>query len=272
MTSEMYSLALAQEAVMERAMLDSLGIGIRDSQKKLEKGISLVSAASVMVSTAQSHGVRPGSNPRAALQSLRLGPVSNTVAGNLIKENHYLHSYPASTRIALGVFLDNCLEGVVSLGVGPTMAYRVMKGAGRDDCLALTRFWLSGSLPSNGASRVLGILARTLKQNTSLKFLVTYADPLYGHVGTIYQAAGWIYIGQSASVPVYEVAGKKFHARSFAHTFGSHSLSYFREKGIDIKIIPQQPKFRYLKILDANLTNHLTVPVLPYPKKEGIWK
>jgi len=242
------------------------------SDMSYSRSDEFISVAGVMVSTALSHGVRPGSNPRAALQSLHLLPVSNTVAGKLIKENHYLHSYPASTRIALGVFLDNCLEGAVSLGVGPAMAYRVMKGAGRDDCLALTRFWLSGSLPSNGASRVLGILARTLKQNTSLKFLVTYADPMNGHVGTIYQAAGWIYIGQSASVPVYEVAGKKFHARSFAHTFGSHSLSYFREKGIDIKIIPQQPKFRYLKVLDADLANHLTVPVLPYPKKEDMWK
>ena len=112
-------------------------------------------------------------------------------------------------------------------------------------------------------------MTRYLKKCTGIKFLITYADPATGHSGTIYRAAGWLYIGLSDAVSTYEVAGRRFHSRTFAYSFGSHSLKYFRDKGLDIELIPQKRKHRYIKLLTPGLDSNLAVPVLPYPGKDA---
>ena len=82
--------------------------------------------------------------------------------------------------------------GALALGAGPAQAYALVDGAKPADCLVLTRLWFSDALPANSESRVLGIVLRALRNRASVKFLVSYADPTQGHVGTIYQATGWL--------------------------------------------------------------------------------
>ena len=90
-------------------------------------------------------------------------------------------------------------------------------------------------------------------------------------VFAIYQATGWLYTGMSETMPLYDLGdGVARHSRSFSHAFGSHSLKHFQKHGIDITVIPQGAKHRYVYLLDPSLRDHLTVPVLPYPKKERV--
>jgi hypothetical protein len=123
-------------------------------------------AASVNGSTFLPHRESPGSIPRAALQQLQVKPVSVIIARRLIEREHYLHSLPGGTCLAFGVFLNSSLLGAMTFGVGPANAYSLVKDAKPDDCLTLTRFWLSDTLPSNSESRVLGIVRRNLKHHT----------------------------------------------------------------------------------------------------------
>ena len=164
-----------------------------------------MSAASVTASTAPAHGAGPGSTPRAALQSLWVSPVPVKIAKELVVRNHYLHSLPGGTQITFGVFLGGRLLGVVVLGVGSFNAKSLVKDALAEDCLTLTRLWLSDDLPKNSESRVIGTVVRLLKKHTELKFILSYADPAHAHVGTIYQAAGWIYTGLSVAMPLYDI-------------------------------------------------------------------
>jgi hypothetical protein len=188
----------------------------------------------------------------------------------LLEKEHYLHSMPGGTMLNLGVFHKGRLMGALTFGAGPSLAYRLVEGARRDDCLALTRLWLSDELPTNSESRVLGIVLRSLRQHTKVKFLVSYADPTQGHIGTIYQATGWVYSGLSSAIPLYDLGdGVARHSRSLSHTYGSHSLRYFASHGVDIKPIPQAAKHRYIYFLDASLKSRLKAPILPYPKKEN---
>jgi hypothetical protein len=154
-----------------------------------------MSATGVMASTARSHRAGAGSIPSVALQDLVLAPVPKQVASDLVAKHHYLHSAPAGTHLAFGLFVKNRLNGAVCLGVGPKNAHRLVEGAAPDDVLTLSRLWLSDDLPGNSESRVLGIVARLLRKHTSLLFLLSYADPAAGHVGTVYQASGWSYTG-----------------------------------------------------------------------------
>ena len=88
---------------------------------------------------------------------------------------------------------------MIVLGVGPFNAHKLVEGAEPEDCLTLTRYWLSDDLPKNSESRVLGIVLRSLRRHTHLKFIVTYADPAHGHLGVIYKATNFVYTGLSSA-------------------------------------------------------------------------
>ena len=69
------------------------------------------------------------------------------VAKELLVLWHYLHSFPGGTQMAFGVFWVLRLVGALTLGAGPAQAHRLVEGAGPQDCLVLTRLWLSDDLP-----------------------------------------------------------------------------------------------------------------------------
>ena len=113
-------------------------------------------------------------------------------------------------------------------------------------------------------------MLRALRRSTSIAFLFSYADPTQGHVGTIYQATGWLYTGLSQATPLYDIGdGIARHSRSLSHAYGSHSIKHFARYGVEVKKVPQAAKHRYVYFLDPSFRHRLNVPVLPYPKKAG---
>jgi len=198
-------------------------------------------------------------------------PVPFVAAKRLIERNHYLHTFPGGTKLTFGIFVDNRLHGAISLGAGPANAYSLVYQAQPDDCLVLTRLWLSDDLPRNSESKVISIVLQALKRYTNLKFMVSYADPSQGHVGTIYQASNWLYTGLSEAMPLYDMGdGKARQSRSLAHGFGTHSVKHLIDSGINVKLIPQSSKHRYIYFLDPSWRTRLKPEVLPYPKYEKV--
>ena len=229
----------------------------------------MIRAGSVLASTAPLQGASGGSSPTPALQSLIVQPVPIVLARKLVEKHHYLHSLPGGTSLAFGVFTGSRLKGCLTLGVGPLNAYSLVDGATSDDVLTLTRLWLSDELPKNSESRFIGIVLRHLRKYTRLKFLVSYADPAQGHLGTIYQATGWTYTGVSEAMPLYDIGhGQPRHSRSLSHAYGTHSVEHFSRHGINVRLVPQQAKYRYVYFLDQTWQGRLKVPQLPYPKRE----
>lgn len=210
-----------------------------------------------------------GARPTLALHALRVQPVPILVARRIIERHHYLHSLPGGTLFAFGVFVGGRLLGALTFGVGPKLVHRLVEGARPGDGPTLTRLWLSDELPCNSESRVLGVVLRALRRHTALKFLVSYADPSQGHLGTIYQATGWLYTGLSEAMPLYDLGdGVARHSRSLSHAFGSHSVRHFARHGVPVKLVPQPAKHRYVYFLDPSWRERLRVSILPYPKRE----
>jgi hypothetical protein len=210
-----------------------------------------------------------GAIPILALQKLMVKPMPFFIAKQLVVREHYLHSFPGGTKLAFGAFVGTRLLGALTLGAGPANAYSLVASATPDDCLTLTRLWLSDELPTNSESRLIAVVLRSLKKHSGLKFLVSYADPAQGHLGTIYQATNWIYIGLSQATPLYDIGnGRHYHSRSLSHAFGSRGRRYFQRHGIPVKLVPQQAKHRYVYFLDSSWRARLRVPALPYPKHE----
>jgi hypothetical protein len=159
----------------------------------------------------------------------------------------------------------------MTFGAGSFYGYKLVNEANADDAITLTRLWLSDELPKNSESRVLGMALRELKINTTIKFVLAYSDPVFGHVGIIYQATNWLYTGLSYATGLYDIGdGALHHSRSLAHQLGSHSIDYLVLQGINARIVPQQAKHRYIYFLDESYRHRLVVPVMPYPKKEGV--
>jgi hypothetical protein len=203
------------------------------------------------------------------INSIQVRPIPFSIAKKLIVQHHYLHSLPGGTMLAFGIFCENSLKGAITFGAGPQNAFRLVNNALPENCLTLTRLWLSAQLPFNSESRIIGTCLKALKKNTHIKFLVTYADPSHGHVGTIYQATNWLYTGLSDAVSLMDIGdGIPRHSRSIGHAFGTRSIHYLMSSGISVKSITQSPKYRYIYFLDKAWISQLNISVLPYPKKE----
>jgi len=94
----------------------------------------------------------------------------------------------------------------------PAMANAWKKYADeQDDLLELRRLCCIDNTPRNTESYFIGKTLRWLKKNTNLKVIVSYADPHYGHAGTIYKASNFEYRGQTSSGKVISYKGRLFH-------------------------------------------------------------
>ena len=202
----------------------------------------------------RSHDGDGGAIPTLALRHLVVSPISPYLAKPLIVQRHYLRSWPGGTKLVLGVFAQHRLMGALTLGAGPSNAFRLVHGATAKDCVTLSRFWLDDLLPPNSASRILGIALRALKKNTDLKFVLSYADPTAGHSGTIYRASGWSYVGLSQITPHYDFGnGIARHPRTVGASIGTRSVKHLRNNGVPVAIVPMPGKHRYVFFFGCSL-------------------
>jgi hypothetical protein len=167
------------------------------------------------------------------------------------------------------VFVGESLLGVAVLGVGPPNLHRLFKEAKKSEVVCLARLWLDDRLGRNSESRTLGIILRHLKREQStVKALVAYSDPLAGHTGTIYRASGFLYLGESVGMPLYKLPdGSVHHSRSLSHSYGTHSRRHFASFGVEVGLVQQAHKHTYVALIDSSWQTRLTRPLIPYSTK-----
>lgn len=98
-----------------------------------------------------------------------------------------------------------------------------------NDIIELKRLCCIDKTPKNTESFFIGKTLRWLKKNTLLKRVVSYADPFYSHVGTIYKATNFIEVGETASGRVIKYKGKRYHDKAI-RTKNNGKLKPFAEK------------------------------------------
>jgi len=187
----------------------------------------------------------------------------------MMHERHYLKSMPGVVRDCFAVELDGELLGGVVFTAGARHAHRLLQGATPQIVVPLARLWLADELPANSESRVLGVVLRHLARGGRYKLVLSYADPAAGHVGTIYQASGWTYMGTTEPERYFVLDGKRIHPRSASERFGSNSVAHLRRTGLAIVAHKSPPKHRYAYVLDARWRWRLRGTPQPYPKRGG---
>jgi hypothetical protein len=82
------------------------------------------------------------------------------------------------------------------------------------EVLELHRLCLVDDAPKNSESYFISRCLRWLKQNTDIKTVVSYADENYGHIGTIYKAANFDYLGETSPSRMISFNGKLYHDKA----------------------------------------------------------
>lgn len=199
---------------------------------------------------------------------LRLDWCSHAAVRFACRHWHYARSLPAAKLVKVGVWEAGAFVGCVifSRGAAPNIGrpFRLGQAA----VCELTRVALREHRAP--VSRIIAIALRLLRQQSpGLRLVVSYADPREGHVGVIYQAGGWLYVGQTGRESLLRVHGRLMHARSVSSRWGCRSLAWLR-RHVDptAERVAMPPKHKYLMPLDAGIRAQLLPLVQQYPKRE----
>lgn len=151
---------------------------------------------------------------------LKLKLTNKLTAQNALSRWHYLGDKGFLSTYNFGVFFSGELVGIICYGIPNAPSIKgIYDQTSQNDYLELTRLALSPDCPKNSASRVIAISLKLLaKMNPEIKGIITYADTEQGHVGTIYKASNFKYLGLTAQktdlfvdgIKVGKVKGKKY--------------------------------------------------------------
>jgi hypothetical protein len=199
--------------------------------------------------------------------------IDKKIAKDVIIKNHYSKKW-SSCRYAIGLFRDNKLVGVAVYGfpVGRQVVKSISPILENKDVLELTRLFVYDSEPRNSETMFLGLTFGYLKKQ-NVKVIISYSDPLYGHVGTIYQAANFLYQGNNTMLIKgysYKINNEIYHARSAVAKFGSVKNEVLIKIDPNYKKIELLKKHRYIYLLDKKskkkILKTIKHPILSYPK------
>jgi len=148
-----------------------------------------------------------GSIPFRSLQSLIVDACPVADVRSFIEQNHYSKSIKGVTPShCFKVTLDGQIVGAAIFGL-PGMRETLEKYSefGKYKLVELRRFCMIDDTPRNSESRSISIMLRALRKQ-GIQRVLSYADPTYGHVGTIYKALQFACLGQtpSCSVIIYK--------------------------------------------------------------------
>ena len=154
--------------------------------------------------------------------------------------------------------------GVICFGVGATPNIVKPFGMVSGEVYELERVALNGKQEYTSQA-----VAMALKQlhidNPLVKIVVSFADHKQHHIGTIYQATNWIYLGKIIlNQKEYYINGKWVHPRT---------LSDYKNKDELRKTLPKRKisnKFKYIFCFDKRLRKKYLKMALPYPKDKDL--
>lgn len=181
---------------------------------------------------------------------------------------HYAHVVPCAIYSYNVYNADGEWCGVILFGNG-AMNINTPFGMENGEVYELVRVALNGKQPCT--SECVAAAVRQLhKDAPQIKLLVSYADMDQDHVGTIYQATNWIYLGETAvsGRAGFVVKGKKIHTKTVYSNGWVGSAEWLRQH-VDQKAyeIKSKGKRKYIYVYDKKIRKEWQKKALPYPKK-----
>lgn len=204
--------------------------------------------------------------------TLRLDWASYEAAKYAVTHWHYSKSMPTGKLSKIGVWESEQYIGAVIFARGSNKHIGLPFGLLQTECVELIRVALNGHTAP--VSRIISIAVRLLcRLSPKLRLIVSFADSGRGHIGTIYQAAGWVYVGLGTkdprSRPYQAPNGSIQHWRTVAGTLSKCGLQSTLGDAVKLgyKPLSNNPKHRYLYPLDDDMRRQIEPLRKPYPKR-----
>jgi len=199
---------------------------------------------------------------------LHLDFCSHDAARHAVMRWHYSRTMPTAKLVRIGVWEEKKFSGAIIYGIGANRHLARPYGLEATEVCELVRVALAPGR-EHPTSKCVALSLKLLKrQSPGLRLVVSFADLGQGHVGTVYQAGGWLFLGQSDQSH-FKVRGRVVHPRTLydRHGRGGQSLAWLRAH-VDPKAerVPMAPKLRYVMPLDKAMRRQLVPQALPYPK------
>ena len=203
--------------------------------------------------------------------TLRLDFCSHEAAKHAVLRWHYSRQMPAAKLVRIGVWEHGRFVGVILYGSGANRHLARPFGLESTEACELVRVAMASNR-TYPTSRSLAISLKLLRhQSPGLRLIVSYADTKEGHLGTIYQATNWIYLGGSTQ-PYLKVRGKIEHPRSLYDRYGrgGQQIAWLRANvDPNAERVEMKPKLKYVYVFDRALRQRLAAQAQPYPKCVG---
>ena len=203
------------------------------------------------------------------MTTLRLDWCSYKAAKHAVVRWHYSRKMPSAKLVRIGVWESERFVGAIIYGVGANRHLARPFGLQSTQACELVRVALAHGrhFPT---SKCLAISLRMLRQQSpGLRLVVSYADLKEGHMGTIYQATNWIYLGGTTQAYL-KVRGEITHPRSLYERYGRGGQSLpWLQKHVDphAQRIKMPAKFKYVYPFTHDLKAKLQELAQPYPKR-----
>ena len=182
---------------------------------------------------------------------------------------HYAKLVPRGfPHVRIGVWEDGSFRGALVFGRGGSDALLKRYGLSVTEGAELVRVALRSH--RTPVTRIVAIALRMLHAaQPRLRLIVSFADPVQGHTGVVYQAGGWIYSGLTSPDAYYiDRHGRRWHSRNVSST--GIKLNYGRPtraaKPSECVKHVTPGKHRYLLPLDPAMRQQIAHLAQPYPK------
>ena len=211
--------------------------------------------------------------------TLRLDWCSHEAAKYACEHWHYSRCVPNQKTVKVGVWEDNSFIGVVIFGDGANggmfTPYKLKAIQGAE----LVRVALAKH--RSPVTKIIRVSFAFLKQRCpNLRLVISFADPEHGHIGGIYQAGNWLYLGMTEPADEYIVKGVRMHGRALRSTRSTHRLRNKSARNVmdwarqvldpNIARVAGSSKHRYAMPLDAAMRQQILPLAKPYPRRQPL--
>lgn len=198
----------------------------------------------------------------------RVQEIDRDLANETIKKNHYSGKITQHTYIHLGVYIDDCMVGVLQAGhaMNPQSGGSLVTGATIDNFIELNRMWLHDDAPRNSESMAISYLIKFIRANyPRIKFMQSFADERCGCFGIVYQAANFQYYGEHTNI-FWELDGVVYHNSIMTNGENQSKNARFLRQNKDRAHKFELRQFRYIYWIDRSWKLKCNLTERPYPK------